>query len=87
MTIDSSFPSAGSPADMRDHPDTDLPDPGYQPAMQHSTQMAGDVIPFPIDQRQSDFNRLLSGVILKRGGNPNTGKGPAKVLRGPGSND
>lgn len=31
--------------DVADHPDVNLPDPGHGPAMQHSTQMAGDVIP------------------------------------------
>lgn len=34
---------SGTIQDINDHPDTNLPDPGYAPRAQHSTKMAGDV--------------------------------------------
>lgn len=31
----------GSPQDVRNHPETNLPEPGYSPAVVHGTGMAG----------------------------------------------
>jgi len=41
------YMSPGSIQDLRDHPEMRMPEPGHSPAMKHSVEMAGDVIPLP----------------------------------------
>lgn len=41
------YPEPGAIQDVANHPDNSLPEPGMQPNMKHSTEMAGDVLPMP----------------------------------------
>jgi hypothetical protein len=55
------YPEPGPIMDHVDHPDHMLPEPGLQPRMKHSTQMAGEVIPLPMTH--ADKLMALSGQI------------------------
>lgn len=47
MSYGEGYPSEGFLTDVgADHPDNNLPEPGH-PRMEHSTKMAGDVLPMP----------------------------------------
>lgn len=41
------YPMPGSIQDINDHPEMNIPPPGYSPDVEHSTKMAGDVLQFP----------------------------------------
>lgn len=61
--IDDAFPSMGDMMDISQHPDTNMPSPGHSPAVQHSTQMAGDVIPIrPMEA--SDYTKTDDRAIM-----------------------
>lgn len=42
------YSGPGAIQDVNDHPEMNLPDPGYQPRAVHGVEMAGDVLPFPV---------------------------------------
>lgn len=60
------YPSEGQIQDINDHPDMSLPEPGYQPRMQHGVQMAGDVIPIRQGNMDSDIGTAVKQVANER---------------------
>lgn len=53
------YPEPGAIQDVANHPDNSLPGP-MQPAMKHSTEMAGDVIPIRDMSGQDAMSRDIS---------------------------
>lgn len=45
------YDTPGQIQNVTDHPDMNLPDPGHSPTPQHNTQMAGEVLPFPVSKQ------------------------------------
>lgn len=58
MAYSEGYPSEGAIQDVADHPDVNLPDPGHGPSMEHSTKMAGEVVPI----RPSYLERDIAGA-------------------------
>lgn len=76
------YPQPGAIQDMADHPDNDLPGP-MQPAMKHSTEMAGDVIPMRDMSYTQNMNARLGNFENKirnqsKDDNSNVVKFPSK---------
>lgn len=61
------YPGPGSIMDVNSHPDMDVPPPGYSPPMVHGTQMAGEVLPFPVKDI-APTNTAVKNDIARRGG-------------------
>lgn len=75
------YPQEGSIQDINDHPDMNLPAPGYQPRMQHGTQMAGDVIPIRTGSMESDMGTASKQVANERSMKNIARSGPGGVDR------
>lgn len=73
------YPSEGQIQDINDHPDMDLPAPGYQPRMQHGVQMAGDVIPLRIGTMESNMATAAKQVANERSMRNIASKGASSV--------
>jgi len=54
--------------DMADHPDMNMPAPGYSPPAQHSLKMAGDVIPMRGEDSPGVPQGERIGNVLKASG-------------------
>lgn len=56
----------GEIQDVSNHPDLNIPQPGL-PSMEHSTKMAGDVLPFP-SKDIAPNNTAVKNDIARRSG-------------------
>jgi hypothetical protein len=73
------YPEPGAIMDVNSHPDMSLPEPGYSPDMQHSTKMAGDVLPISSGSMESDMAVAAKQVKNERSMNDIGRRGPSAV--------